>query len=98
MLELITMNLCPPVRNQFSTEMLKNDAVKLSIEDISNEKLSINLNNFLPQIMQNSPVFLMFNLSKNTNGMLNISDVKINDDKIYVKGIFIIPKNCDITE
>ena len=71
---------------------------QLVFEDMTSDKISINLNNFLPQILQNTPLFFMFDMSKNTKGMVHIGEIKMLDDKIYVKGMFIIPKNCDITE
>ncbi|MBQ2643961.1 hypothetical protein IJG14_00130 [bacterium] len=80
-------------------------STELSIADndiifsnISNTKTSIYLTKMLPQINSFNPISFMLKLARNTNCYITIENVKIIDDKIYVQGMFIIPKNCDITE
>lgn len=60
--------------------------------------INIKLNKILPYLNIYNPFCYIIKLAKNTNVQIYINDISVINDKIYLKGIFLIPKNCDITE
>jgi len=73
---------------------VKDGEFVFSNSDEYNDKL----NRLLTSLNFYNPFKYMVKLAENTTGCIEIKDVKVVKDKIYLKGIFLIPKNCDITK
>ncbi len=58
-----------------------------------NSKMQKNVNRFLRQF---NPFTQAVELAKDAQAQLEITDIILNGDKIYVKGVFLIPRNCVI--
>ena len=58
-----------------------------------NAQMQKNVNRFLSKF---NPFTQAVELAKDAQGQLEITDIIMKDDKIYVKGVFLIPRNCVI--
>lgn len=58
-----------------------------------NAQMQKNVNRFLSKF---NPFTQAVELAKDAQGQLEITDILMKDDKIYVKGVFLIPRNCVI--
>lgn len=58
-----------------------------------NIKMQKNVNRFLKQF---NPFTQAVEIAKDAQAQLEITDIILNGDKIYVKGVFLIPRNCVI--
>lgn len=55
------------------------------------------VNKFLFLLTQNNPFVYTVQLAENANGKLDFTEIYIKNDKLFLKGVFLIPKNCVIT-
>ncbi len=58
-----------------------------------NAQMQKNVNRFLSKF---NPFTQAVELAKDAQGQLEITDILMKDDKIFVKGVFLIPRNCVI--
>jgi hypothetical protein len=53
----------------------------------------MNLSYLLPLINKMNPFMTEFNISKNTKGIFKVKNVKIENNRILIDGLFLVPKN-----
>lgn len=66
-----------------------------SVEDI-NSPFKIDVKKISSILNLYNPFTEIIKISANTFGYLIYDDIEIENDKIYIKGMFLIPQNCDI--
>lgn len=69
---------------------------KLYVSEAEGSQSSTYLKQLINYINNLPPLEYKFKMAKNTYGYISIDDLFIAGDKIYLKGLFIIPQNCDI--
>lgn len=84
-------------RITFSTGLKINNGkiVLISPSGVSSS-LGMDVNKFLPYLNVHSPFSYVLRLAENTHSYIDLDYLNIDGDKIYLKGIFLIPQNCDI--
>lgn len=74
---------------------LKIQNEKLVFTDIKlgSDNNRMNLSYLLPLINKMNPFMTEFNISKNTKGIFKVKNVKIENNRILIDGLFLVPKN-----
>lgn len=77
---------------------VENGRIVFTDMDLGSSNSKLNLTKMLPIINKLNPLTYEHNVSKNTKGITKISNIKVANSKIYVDGLFIIPKNYATTK
>ena len=75
---------------------VENEKIVFSEIELGSSNNKLNLNKMLPLVNRLNPLTYEMKLSKTSNAIVKISTIKINDNKISLDGVFIIPKNYAI--
>ncbi|MCR5260765.1 MAG: hypothetical protein K6C94_02890 [Candidatus Gastranaerophilales bacterium] len=81
----------------FSTGLAVNNG-NIIFTDLNQYADSIYLKNITSVLSSINPVYYRVKIASNTYCFINLQTLSVLDDKIYLQGLFIIPKNCGITE
>lgn len=76
---------------------VKNGRPTLNYISGVDRRLYKDVNKILLMLTQNNPLNYTVELAENANGKLDFTDIYIKDNKLHIKGVFLIPKNCVIT-
>lgn len=77
---------------------LKNGKIFFDSVEGINTPFNIDVNKISSILNIYNPLTEIVKISANTFGYLTYDDIVIKNDKIYVKGMFLIPQNCDINK
>ncbi len=98
----ITLEVATPfvkTRVTVSTGLaIKNGKVVLYSPSGTSTAIKFDVNKILPFLNYHNPFSYVVKLAENADSFIDLDELTIKDDKIYVKGIFLIPKNCDINK
>lgn len=72
---------------------VENEKIVFADVNFGSENNRINLDKMLPLINKLNPLTSEFSVNCETKGIFKVKTVKIDNDKILVDGLFIIPKN-----
>lgn len=85
------------VKLTFSTGLEISDGQVLFISPSGvNSSFLFDVNKILPYLNMHSPFSYVLKLARNAHSHIDLEEISIRDDKIYLKGMFLIPRNCDI--
>lgn len=72
---------------------VQNEKIVFTDVDLGSPNSRFDLSKMLPIVNRLNPLTYEFSLSKSSKGILKVSNVKVAQNKIFVDGVFIIPKN-----
>lgn len=72
---------------------VENEKIVFTDVDFGSPNSRLNLTKMLPLVNRLNPLTYEFSLSKSSRGILKVSNIKVAQNKIFISGVFIIPKN-----
>lgn len=72
---------------------VENEKIVFTDIDFGSPNSRLNLTKLLPIVNRLNPLTYEFSLSKSSKGILKVSNIKVAQNKIFINGVFIIPKN-----